>query len=249
MTLIQTARSLECRKTKIRKRRRRGFAGKSARRLPCFYLPSKIVTLTEEENFKFQDNRSVCVAVPVLQSLLLADHVYRDQSTGKHVICGVFSTIFFTPNQPPIQTPPWGDGVAHIQPGHPGSGADHGGGRGSERGPNSAPDEHTRSQPIQNLMQAGSPYVYFSVTELIGKKIFEVQYVDLHDNRSLFKAEVPIECDDPLKTIEVTLPLPRLPLVALEERSYALEVLCEGQLLGSHRVLARMTPGSSPPNS
>lgn len=96
-------------------------------------------------------------------------------------------------------------------------------------------------------MQAGSPYVYFSVTELTGRKVFEVRYVDLPTDRSLFQAEVPIECDDPLKTIEVTLPLPRLPLVALEERSYALEVLCDGQLLGSHRVLARITPGSAPP--
>jgi hypothetical protein len=82
---------------------------------------------------------------------------------------------------------------------------------------------------------------------LTERKTFEVRYVDLHSNRSLFQAEVPIECDDPLKTIEVSLPLPRLPLVALEERSYALEVLCDGQLLGSHRVLARMTPGSAPP--
>ena len=96
-------------------------------------------------------------------------------------------------------------------------------------------------------MQAGSPYVYFSVTELTERKTFEVRYVDLHDNRALFQAEVPIECDDPLKTIEVSLPLPRLPLVALEERAYALEVLCEGQLLGTHRVLARITPGSAPP--
>ena len=98
-------------------------------------------------------------------------------------------------------------------------------------------------------MQAGSPYVYFSLTELTERKTFEVRYVDLHDNRSLFQVEVSIECDDPLKTIEVSLPLPRLPLVAMEERAYALEVLCGGQLLGSHRVLARVTPGSGPPRS
>ena len=188
------------------------------------------------------------MAVPILQSLLLADHVYRDQSTGKHIICGVFSTIFFTPNpQPAPQAsapPSGGEGNAGGGAG-PGSGGREGGGSGGGHPEGGEPQ--TRQQPIQNLVQAGSPYVYFSVTEMTGRKRFEVRYVDLHSNRSLFQAEVPIECDDPLKTIEVSMPLPRLPLVALEERSYALEVLCDGQLLGSHRVLARITP-SSPSN-
>lgn len=133
-------------------------------------------------------------------------------------------------------------------PGHGGSGGDSGGhsGGGSGHGPGEGSDHVTKSQPIQNLVQAGSPYLYFSVTELTERKTFEVRYVDLHSNRSLFQAEVPVECDDPLKTIEISMPLPRLPLVALEERSYALEVLCDGQLLGSHRVLARISPGSAP---
>lgn len=188
------------------------------------------------------------MAAPILQSLLLADHVYRDQSTGKHIICGVFSTIFFTPNPQPNQSQPGGgngDSANRSGGNPPGSsdGVGAGGGR-SEGSPPAA-----KSQPIQSLMQAGSPFAYFSVTELVGRKTFEVRYVDLHDNRVLFQAEVPIECDDPLKTIEVSLPLPRLPLVALQERSYALEVLCEGTLLGSHRVLARITPGSAPQNT
>ena len=195
-----------------------------------------------------QFQRSMFVAVPILQSLLLADHVYRDQSTGKHIICGVFSTIFFTPNPQPApqasEPPSGGEGNAGGGAG-PGSGGREGGGSGGGHPEGGEPQ--TRQQPIQNLVQAGSPYVYFSVTEMTGRKRFEVRYVDLHSNRSLFQAEVPIECDDPLKTIEVSMPLPRLPLVALEERSYALEVLCDGQLLGSHRVLARITP-SSPSN-
>ena len=181
------------------------------------------------------------MAVPILQSLLLADHVYRDQVTGKHIICGIFSTIFFSPN------PPQNQPFAQTGPGQGGAGGDQHDGPGSGNGNGNGSNQPPKSQPIQNLMQAGSPYVYFSVTELKERKMFEVRYVDLHDNRSLFQAEVQIECDDPLKTIEVSLPLPRLPLVALEERSYALEVLCEGQLLGSHRVLARITPGSVPP--
>ena len=196
------------------------------------------------------------MATPILQSLLLADHVYRDQATGKHIICGVFSTIYFTKN-PPTDKPaesganPTTGGIA--SPGGTGPGGGGPAGRSEEgRAGYEHPDvgvSKPKPQSIQNLMQAGSPYVYFSVTELRGRKTFEVRYVDLHENRSLFQAEVPIECDDPLKTIEVSLPLPRLPLVALEERSYAVEVLCEGQLLGSHRVLARMSPGTPPPNA
>ena len=190
------------------------------------------------------------MAVPILQSLLLADHVYRDQSTGKHIICGVFSTIFFTPNPPPNPPPqPGSHPAVGGASGAGGGGSSDGSGSGSGHGHGESGEPGTRQQSIQSLVQAGSPYVYFSVTELTERKIFEVRYVDLHSNRSLFQAEVPIECDDPLKTIEVSLPLPRLPLVALEERSYALEVLCDGQLLGSHRVLARRSPGSPPPTS
>lgn len=195
------------------------------------------------------------MTVPILQSLLLADHVYRDQMTGKHIICGVFSTIYFSPNQPSNPTPGGSIGMGggaregEVQPGGQSGGQPGGqsGGGGSGNGREDSGNHGPKPQPIQNLMQAGSPYVYFSVTEVTERKKFEVRYVDLHENRSLFQAEVFIECDDPLKTIEVSLPLPRLPLVALEERSYALEVLCEGQLLGSHRVLARITPGNAPP--
>ncbi|WP_010582461.1 hypothetical protein [Schlesneria paludicola] len=194
--------------------------------------------------------------MPILQSLLLADHIYRDQATGKHIICGVFSTIFFTPNPspdpPPVepnQRPMAGDGSSL-------GGLGRGSGSSSLDSPQSAlpssDDIATRSpglknQPLHTLMQAGSPYAYFSVTELTGRKVFEVRYVELRGNQVLFNAEVPIECHDPLQTIEVALPLPRLPLVAWEERVYALEIVCEGQLLGSHRVLARIAPAPTPP--
>lgn len=192
------------------------------------------------------------MATPILQSLLLADHIYRDQQTGKHIICGIFSTIFFTPTPttPPAkaENPENGGNSGHSHEGGNANGGIAGLPIESRPGQPSSEAGHppSRPQPIQNLVQAGSPYVYFSVTELKSRKTFEVRYVDLHENRVLFQAEVPIECDDPLKTIEVSMPLPRLPLVALEERVYALEIVCEGQMLGSHRVLARIAPGVAP---
>lgn len=42
--------------------------------------------------------------VPVLQALLVADHIYRDVTTGKHIICGVFGTLFRAPPTPVGET-------------------------------------------------------------------------------------------------------------------------------------------------
>src|SRR5947199_3546813 len=57
---------------------------------------------------------------PVLQSLILADHVYEDKLTGKRIIAGVFNRIISgvrvirqmgppmpaVPQQPPVYNPP-----------------------------------------------------------------------------------------------------------------------------------------------
>ena len=36
---------------------------------------------------------------PVLQAILLADHVYVDKGTGKHVVAGVFDRLSFVPKK------------------------------------------------------------------------------------------------------------------------------------------------------
>ncbi len=36
---------------------------------------------------------------PVLQAILLADHVYVDKGTGKHVVAGVFDRLSFIPKE------------------------------------------------------------------------------------------------------------------------------------------------------
>ncbi len=38
---------------------------------------------------------------PVLQALVVADHVYQDQQTGKKIICGTFTTLRFS-RRPPV---------------------------------------------------------------------------------------------------------------------------------------------------
>jgi hypothetical protein len=61
---------------------------------------------------------------PVLQALLLAEHVYNDQGTGKKVIAGTFNRLFI---QPPLAVDPekQAEGIVEVpiaavlRPGNP----------------------------------------------------------------------------------------------------------------------------------
>jgi hypothetical protein len=46
-------------------------------------------------DFKSVHERTGCDVKPVLQALLLADHVYEDKNTGKKVIAGIFNRLWF----------------------------------------------------------------------------------------------------------------------------------------------------------
>ena len=141
---------------------------------------------------------------PVLQALVLADHVYEDKSTGKKIIAGTFNSIRFS-RKPPVK----------------------------EIG---APDV-TKQQYLRGGMQSGSPFVYMSLTDVCDKTKLLLQFVNLTKNAVLLGTEVEVSCKDRLGTLEVVLPLPTLPVQ--EEGIYAIEVVCEGEILGSHRVIAK----------
>ena len=167
------------------------------------------------------------MAAPVLQAMLLADQVYQDRDTGKYVICGIFSAIHFVPNEPPPDK-------------DRSSGADDSG-EGDDDG--QAQDTPVPSAPapapvpIARLVRAGSPFAYVSLTELQGTRKFELRYVDLEENNVLFGTAFEVSCRDPLETIQITVPLPPLPIP--HEGVFVLELLCDGEMLGSHRVLAK----------
>jgi hypothetical protein len=146
------------------------------------------------------------VTTPVLQALLLADHVYQDRGTGKHVVAGIFSGMGFIPKGAKPKQPP-GDGS---------------------------------SVPARSLIRAGSPFAYLSLTEVHGTRTIELRYVDLSTNDVLLSTTFQVKCNDPLETVEVALPLPSLP--APHAGVFALELLCEGTWLGSHRVKVVQDP-------
>lgn len=151
---------------------------------------------------------------PTLQALLVADHVYQDVGSNKFIISGVF-------------------GVLHLHP-SPEETAEQAGPQ-DEPAATGEPPEFRK--PISELTAAGSPWAYISLTEIRGARQFEVRYVDLGENKPLFRTRFTITCHDPLETVQLRLPLPLLP--APHEGTFSLELLCDDELLGSHRILVR----------
>lgn len=167
------------------------------------------------------------MAVPVLQAMLLADQVYQDRNTGKYVICGIFSAIHFVPKEPPPGQRS-SDEADSGDEGHAG---------GEDSGGTEAPAGGPKPVPITRLLRAGSPYAYLSMTELQGTRKFELRYVDLDEDTVVFATHFEVSCRDPLETIQITVPLPPLPVP--HEGVFVLELLCDGEMLGSHRVVAK----------
>ena len=138
---------------------------------------------------------------PVLQALLVADHVYRDVS-GKHIIAGTFAQLLFKKN----------NAMEGASPSNP---------------------VHVAPEEVQRI---GSPWLYISLTELNGEVPLHLRYVSLTGNRVFFEMELNVKFDDPLKTVEIVLPLPPLPNL---EGVHVLELLWDNELLGSHRIDVR----------
>jgi hypothetical protein len=157
---------------------------------------------------------------PNLQALLLADHVYQDKDTGKKVIAGTFNRLNLVKRKPPNQVPTDATDNATEPP--------------SEKTSDIPPG--MRELKPQDIMSMGSPTAYASLTEIRGLTQLELRYVDLSNNAVLFGAKIDVICDDPLQTVEAVIRLPRLP--SPHVGVYALELLWNDELLGSHRVTA-----------
>jgi hypothetical protein len=90
---------------------------------------------------------------------------------------------------------------------------------------------------IPGGVHAGSPYAFVSLTEVIGKLECILQYVDLKNDKPLIQCSFTVESNDPLQNLELVIPLPPLP--TLSAGIHALELLCDGELVGSHRIIVQ----------
>jgi hypothetical protein len=103
---------------------------------------------------------------------------------------------------------------------------------------NPTPEAGTNAGPRlidpREFRRAGSPSCYISLTSVRGTLPLELRYVDLADNSVLMTLTFEISNTDPLKTFELIVPIPPLPVP--HGGSYVLELLTENELIGSHRL-------------
>jgi len=89
--------------------------------------------------------------------------------------------------------------------------------------------------------QPGSPYAYISLTDVCDNTVLEFQFVSLTENKVVFEKEITVSCSDRLETVEIILALP--PLRVPGPGVYAFEIVCEGEVIGSHRLIATAIDG------
>jgi hypothetical protein len=154
------------------------------------------------------------VPKPMLQALVLADHIYQDKATGKMVVAGTFNRLNVFTGQP-------------AQPAQPAA-------------PKPDPPEGRRKLGYRDICKVGSPWAYISLTELHGTVPLQLCYVDLSNNAVLVRVELSVKSASPLDTVEVAVQLPVLPTP--HAGTYALELLSGSEPVGSHRVTVAAVP-------
>jgi hypothetical protein len=92
-------------------------------------------------------------------------------------------------------------------------------------------------------VHGGSPYAYISMTDVVDGTKFVLQFVDLTRNKVLLQTGLEVTGANRLETVEIVAPLPELPVT--EEGVYAFEVVCEGEIVGSHRIVAKIAPDAN----
>jgi hypothetical protein len=148
---------------------------------------------------------------PVLQAMVLADHVYQDRATGKMVIAGTFGTVFV--------------GSVNVS---------------RDEGDRTDEAERGESKPLVirgPISQVGSPYLYLALVEVHGEVPLTLKFVDLSDANVLFEGQLSVTSTDPIGVAEIALPMPPLPVHKLG--TYSLDLLYDAEILGSWRVIVK----------
>ena len=84
--------------------------------------------------------------------------------------------------------------------------------------------------------KAGSPYLYLALTGVHGHVSLGLRYINLADSSVLMEGQIDITSIDPVAMTEHSFALPMLPLSVGQ---FSLDLLYEGEILGSWRVTVK----------
>lgn len=85
----------------------------------------------------------------------------------------------------------------------------------------------------------GCPFAYISLTDIVDGTEIALQFVNQRKNIVLFRASLKLNVQDRLATVEIVAPLPPMSSIVNEEGVFSLDVLCESEIIGSHRLLVK----------
>ena len=97
----------------------------------------------------------------------------------------------------------------------------------------------TAAKSIRGGTDPGCPAAYISLTDVIDKTSVTVQFTNVTQNDVLFEKKIKLSCKDRLATVEIVLPLPPLARFLTSPGTYSLDLMWNGEMLGSHRIIAR----------
>jgi hypothetical protein len=100
-------------------------------------------------------------------------------------------------------------------------------------------DEGAWTKSVRTGSELGSPAAYISLTEVFDRTTVTAQFVNVGKNEVLFQKKIRLASRDRLATIEIILPLPPLVRFVKTAGTYSLDLMWNGELLGSQRIIAR----------
>jgi hypothetical protein len=85
----------------------------------------------------------------------------------------------------------------------------------------------------------GCPSVYISLTDIVNGTEISLQFVDVSRNNVLFGTAYKIEAHDRLATVEIIAPLPPIFRMLTGDGTFSFDVVWNGEILGSHRLIVK----------
>lgn len=97
----------------------------------------------------------------------------------------------------------------------------------------------TKKQMLIGGTDPGCPSAYMSFTDIVDGTEITLQLVNVSKNCVNFGTAFAIKSNDRLATVEIIAPLPPIAAWGIEPGTFSLDVVCEGEIIGSHRIVVK----------